>query len=146
MAPNVANTCDRYWDWTLDEDLGRAKIWDPVTGFGGNGREDGESSTSDELCVKDGPFATWRPTHLGTATKPHCLSRDFARLELQAVWANHTGVAEIERVLKQPTFASFFHELEEGAHNAIPAFISGDFDYSTAPNGMLGFDIFAVCC
>jgi tyrosinase len=67
--------------------------------------------------------------------KPHCLSRKFNRPKLSDRWANTTSPEFIDGLMKSETFEKFFLKLEVGGHNAIPAFIGGDFDYETAPNG-----------
>jgi hypothetical protein len=54
------------------------------------------------------------------------------------MWINKTTPEFVESVLEQNSYKDMFFVLEEGSHNAIPAFIAGDFDYETAPNGEFG--------
>ncbi|CAI4218883.1 unnamed protein product [Parascedosporium putredinis] len=49
-----------YWDWSLDADAlntYHSPVFDPVTGFGGDGRRTGSNVPGFERCVVDGPFA-----------------------------------------------------------------------------------------
>ncbi|GME58660.1 Tyrosinase central domain protein [Neofusicoccum parvum] len=81
-----------YWDWTLDaEDFLSSPIFDPVTGFGGNGYYiDSSNDTSVRLhipgktgggCVSTGPFANYT-VNMGpnnsTAYNPRCFRRDIS--------------------------------------------------------------------
>lgn len=76
-----------YWDWTIDadnNDMINSPIFDPVTGFGGNGKPTGRNETGFQRCLTDGPFAYtnltlgwgW-PEFEKHSNRPHCLSRDF---------------------------------------------------------------------
>lgn len=66
-----------YWPELTDSEtapLQDAPVFDPVTGFGGNG-------TGSNLCVADGPFANLA-LHIndtGFAVSPYCLSRNFSQ-------------------------------------------------------------------
>lgn len=61
-------------------------IFDPITGFGGNG-------TGDDSCVTDGPFANLT-LHLGPNydVTDHCLSRAIDNPTFS--WANQTYLDE----------------------------------------------------
>ncbi|KAK0624773.1 hypothetical protein B0T17DRAFT_607983 [Bombardia bombarda] len=83
-----------YWDWTLDTPSSQftsSPIFDPVTGFGGNGPYvAGDPGNPFAVpgrtgggCVTDGPFAGVEDfVHLGPAASvtynPQCLKRDFS--------------------------------------------------------------------
>lgn len=83
-----------YWDWTLDTPADKwasSPVFDPVTGFGGNGAfVAGDPSNPFEVpgrtgggCVQDGPFAGIADfVHLGPMNSvtynPQCLKRDFS--------------------------------------------------------------------
>ncbi|KAF2663798.1 Di-copper centre-containing protein [Microthyrium microscopicum] len=74
-----------YWDWTLDTpsmngSFVNSPIFDPITGFGGNGTIPDANSTFS--CVSDGPFANRTlPLSRGIdhmISQPHCLRRNLA--------------------------------------------------------------------
>ena len=74
-----------YWDWTIDADANTvptSPVWDPVTGFGGNGANTGNSTKGFQKCVTNGPYANVT-LHIGTSDIfsnediPHCLVRDW---------------------------------------------------------------------
>ncbi|KAF8178229.1 tyrosinase [Pholiota molesta] len=114
-----------YWDWTQDADsafsIKSAPVFDPITGFGGDGVPGTyvvpENIPADQLvfpsafrgCVLDGPFANYTvrlgPGKLRTA--PHCLTRGIANED--SVYLNSRALANTTR---QPTFALFRIELE----------------------------------
>jgi tyrosinase len=99
------------------------EIFDPVTGFGGDGPFIEIKPEQNPLgieyrtgggCVKDGPFTEDKfklnlgPTSDYSITNPHCLTRDFApdiaRTNLiRKVW---------DEVLAQPDYGSFARRLE----------------------------------
>ncbi|KAF5121969.1 Tyrosinase ustQ [Metarhizium anisopliae] len=131
-----------YWDWSLDAaDLAQSPIWS-TSGFGSDGTSAGERGVGNGHCVTDGPFANstrnWQAEEIGSQFKisrnPHCLSRGFqtgdAKKKLQA----RVTPESIKSILEQDSYAEFFKELEDHAHNAIPQFIRGDFLLQTAPN------------
>jgi tyrosinase len=76
-----------YWDWTIDADAKNvlnSPVFDPVTGFGGNGKLTGSSEPGFERCVVDGPFANTNLTlGMGLPYSPehfdrlHCFTRGF---------------------------------------------------------------------
>jgi tyrosinase len=87
-----------YWDWTLDADTEQAfldsPLFDPITGFGGNGpyvnttnmnnTNLGEEKVPGKTgggCVPNGPFVNLS-VNMGpgnsTAYNPRCLKRDFS--------------------------------------------------------------------
>jgi tyrosinase len=77
-----------YWDWTIDANANNvvnSPIWDPVTGFGGNGQLTGNTTTGFQHCVTDGPFAgsvltvgQTYPNFFAAGNIPHCLTRQFS--------------------------------------------------------------------
>lgn len=61
-----------YWDEMADfRSIQNSEVWDPVTGFGGDGEEG-------HRCVVDGPFGGMS-LHLNRdgSDRAYCLSRDF---------------------------------------------------------------------
>jgi len=114
----------RYWDWTLDADLGAHSFVDsPIfrvnTAFGGNG-EYIDTSTLNHTnlypekipgktgggCITGGPFADLK-VNLGPgkslAFNPRCLARDFAP-QLAVLTLNSSVV---EWTLSAKTFSEF---------------------------------------
>ncbi|KAK0658285.1 Tyrosinase-like protein orsC [Lasiodiplodia hormozganensis] len=108
-----------YWDWTLDateEDFLKAPVFDPVTGFGGNGYYiDSSNDTSVRLhipgktgggCVTDGPFRNYT-VNMGpnnsTAYNPRCLTRDISP------WlaSQKLNMTMVDRALAGETFQEF---------------------------------------
>jgi tyrosinase len=76
-----------YWDWTIDgdaRDMPNSPLFDPVTGFGGDGKRTGRSEPGFQRCVVDGPFANtnltlgngWPDVNLD-GNSLHCFTREF---------------------------------------------------------------------
>ncbi|KAJ9143377.1 Tyrosinase central domain containing protein [Pleurostoma richardsiae] len=138
-----------YWDWTLDSaDLAASPVWDATDGFGGDGNHRGPETVHHGRCVLDGPFANttraWNALSEGhshdVALAPHCLSRGFTTdPDLLAALQRLVSPQYVQGTLDQPDYASFFKKFEEGAHNAIPQFIKGDFLTFSAPNDPIFF-------
>ncbi|KAJ2921487.1 hypothetical protein H1R20_g15607, partial [Candolleomyces eurysporus] len=123
-----------YWDWSRDADgsglMANSPIFDPVTGFGGNGVPGtytpppstgfpgfpggfpgfpgGGGGTSG--CVSTGPFNTTKVNlGPGSAIGEHCLVRGFNEgMKSSLVSSN------VRTVLSQTTFESFRTTLENG--------------------------------
>ncbi|CAA7268248.1 unnamed protein product [Cyclocybe aegerita] len=114
-----------YWDWSLDSrNISASPIWDPVTGFGGNGVPGTYTvpknvNYTENLifpeafvgCVMDGPFANYTvrlgPGFLQTN---HCLTRG-----IDQSYSVHITYEAVARTLHLPTFEQFRLELEGGA-------------------------------
>ncbi|KAF9558272.1 Di-copper centre-containing protein [Agrocybe pediades] len=119
-----------YWDWTLDVHNGssilNSPVFDPTTGFGGDGVP-GTFNISSLLseaiiessqiylpsfvgCVQDGPFANFT-VHLGPgkAIQEHCLMRG-----VDDEFTESLSREAVEKALAQPTFEKFRVELEGG--------------------------------
>ncbi|EFY94007.1 Tyrosinase [Metarhizium robertsii ARSEF 23] len=129
-----------YWDWGLDwEDPTKSAIWDPVTGFGGDGDPEGPASVGWGSCVKDGPFADYEVLFYDFIPKLHCLSRGFGRYYKKPFPGDAFAPAAIQEVLDQLTFWNFTNAIELGPHDAIPNNICGDFFFLEAPNDPVFF-------
>ncbi len=132
-----------YWDWTLDggdnSKFAMSPIFDPTTGFGGNGAyipgnfsnpAPGVSVTSPfdipgrtgGGCIPNGPFANWQP-NIGPGPNvnpnPHCVRRDFS----PPWFNNNTNPAAVAAGQVQSTFG-WLDRISEytvhgGAHFAI---------------------------
>ncbi|EJT75052.1 hypothetical protein GGTG_08890 [Gaeumannomyces tritici R3-111a-1] len=122
-----------YWDWLLDiDDMAASPIFDPDTGFGGNGEwiPGTQSQPSPEMelplpsthefpdrsgggCIPDGPFEGL-DTALGprgsVAYNPRCVRRDFC----PATFARM--VANVRPALRMPTYGDFVASSEPNAH------------------------------
>lgn len=129
-----------YWDWTLDwEDLAHAPVFDPVTGFGGDGDPAGPVTLGNTgRCVVDGPFSDVRASFYDVKWKPHCLSRGFRddRGNLGRIDGKTVSPESIEQVLSIDNYERFVLKMESLVHDAIPFGISGDFETFTAPYGI----------
>ncbi|KAK3075302.1 hypothetical protein LTR53_001503 [Teratosphaeriaceae sp. CCFEE 6253] len=132
-----------YWDWTLDsEALERSPVFDPSTGFGGDGEVDGEITVGRTgRCLVDGPFAGVRADYYDVKFQPHCLSRGFRDLEgkLGRIDGHDISPESIEEVLGLGDYESFVALMESRVHDAIPFGIGGDFETFTAPYDPLFF-------
>jgi tyrosinase len=124
-------TLDSFWDWSLDwEDPMASPIFDPETGFGGDGDSNGPMHDGTH-CVTDLPFKNMTPQWLGEKYDPHCLTRWFSDDWL----AHYLNPESLETIMAATTYSEFFLALEMRAHDIIPMGIRGDFTSFTAPNG-----------
>jgi tyrosinase len=116
-----------YWDWTLDtpaDQWALSPVFDPVTGFGGNGAwvEDDPTSFFPPVpgrtgggCVPDGPFAGVPDlVHLGpmdsVVYNPQCLKRDFSPYFA----GRYLGMNQTQVTLAAPNFGAFDQVVEGG--------------------------------
>lgn len=122
-----------YWDWLLDvDDMAASPIFDPDTGFGGNGawvpgtharpwrtvelplpsNHDFPDRTGGG-CIPDGPFEGLF-TALGprgsVAYNPRCVRRDFCPTTFARTAAN------VHAALRMPTYGEFAASSEPNAH------------------------------
>ena len=120
-------------DW---QDLAASPIWDPETGFGGDGDSTGEITVGMGRCVRDGPFAGLQALFYGDKAQRHCLSRGFQRgHKMASYFGSRVRPAAIENLLAVQDYESFNLDIEHGAHLAAPHGILGDFLVDTAPYG-----------
>jgi tyrosinase len=126
-----------YWDWTLDwKDPAQSPIWDPETGFGGNGDLNGTETVFSGRCVKDGPFADYTVHYSNNTIKPHCLSRGFGCMEDSGRFdGTFLSPRLVEISHHKTTYFDFLLALEAGPHNAMPNGVCGDFYSFDAPAG-----------
>ncbi|KAK0752864.1 hypothetical protein B0T18DRAFT_395532 [Schizothecium vesticola] len=123
-----------------------AAIFDPVTGFGGNGSA--TSTVPYTQCVLNGLLTALRPQYWNTERIPHCLTRVFARsspIDMLGAEYSREVVAEVSA---ETDYDSFRHRLESGPHAAIHEAIGGrdpkpvgwgDLNPSSSPNESLFF-------
>lgn len=132
-----------YWDWTLDyRALEHSPVFDPVTGFGGDGEVDDPIILgSTGRCVTDGPFANLQVKYYDVEYQPHCLSRGFRNNAGELGHIDGEGISpeSIEEVLGRKTYEEFVELMEVRIHDAIPMGIGGDFETFTAPFDPLFF-------
>jgi tyrosinase len=115
-----------YWDWSIDADSTRAMkdspIYDPTTGFGGDGVSgtytlppdpNGQSSAfpfAYKGCVRTGPFAN-QTVRLGPGrlVTEHCLVRGIDEASKQTL-----ATSQVNRVMQLTPFERFRTGLENG--------------------------------
>ena len=119
-----------YWDWVADSSApSKAAVWDPVTGFGGNGVKTNDNGP--RLRVVDGPFKNFRPVYWNTGVEPHWLSRDWVPADPQngvpEMLGSNYSPAVMAEVNAQTTFDGFRNALENGPHAAVHAGVGGGF-------------------
>ncbi|KAJ3541489.1 hypothetical protein NMY22_g3870 [Coprinellus aureogranulatus] len=146
-----------YWDWTLDADgttpsIPQSPIFDPVTGFGGDGVEgtytpptDGDGSVFPIVpetwkgCVGTGPFAD-AVMHVGPGKRfeDHCLDRKLS----DNFRAQFTTSSIISNILSQTTYDNFWNSLDGfpfktdfRLHDSGHSTLGGDMtSFYTSPN------------
>ncbi|KAF2745875.1 monooxygenase [Sporormia fimetaria CBS 119925] len=118
-----------YWDWSLDADPKNTSstawfnspVFDPKTGFGGNGAYVEHTPQNNPFgipgatgggCVQDGPFTekAFTPNY---PSGPECLRRDFIPWIINS-WADPAVIAEL---MKSPDYTTFAFNME-----GIPSF------------------------
>ena len=132
-----------YWDWTLDStDLANSPVFDPTTGFGGDGDPTGPITIGNSgRCVTSGPFAGLHAKFYDVKYHPHCLSRGFRTDDgrLGVMDGSLISPESIEEVLRIDGYEEFVASMESRVHDAIPFGIGGDFETFTAPYDPLFF-------
>ncbi|KAF5502368.1 Tyrosinase ustQ [Colletotrichum aenigma] len=127
-----------YWDWSLDaEDLGASEVFDPESGFGGNGEwvpgtfedpEEGIPVTAEGVpvsfdgrtgggCIPNGPFANMT-IHMGpgasTAYYEWCVRRDF----MPQFFNESAHSTVIAGLMLLPDFGQLTRQAEISVHGA----------------------------
>ncbi|PPQ83615.1 hypothetical protein CVT25_006300 [Psilocybe cyanescens] len=131
-----------YWDWTQDvgvnQSLSDAPVFDPMTGFGGNGVPGTytlppNNNTDNRIfpeafrgCLEDGPFANYTlSVGPGKLATNHCLTRghnnDAKKYLTSAAEANVTRSPNFEvfRVQLEGEPITTDHRMHDGGHDAI---------------------------
>ncbi|KXS99614.1 hypothetical protein AC578_9898 [Pseudocercospora eumusae] len=122
-----------YWDWSLDwQHPTKSPVFDPESGFGGNGEPSMPSPKSDGWCLTEGPFAGAMIPFHGKDWTPHCLARKFTN---GSTFDGHALRPYYLRevVLEHDDYFDMLMSLERGPHNAIPRGINGVFKSFLAP-------------
>ncbi|TVY36278.1 Tyrosinase [Lachnellula subtilissima] len=130
-----------FFDWQLNvHDLPAAPIWDPITGFGGDGNATGVRTVNTASCVTDGPFANLQVQYYADEAKPHCLSRGFqAPDDMEKYYSARVSDDAIANIMAMPEYNAFNLGMENGPHLAMPHGVLGDFFSDTAPNDPVFF-------
>ena len=126
----------------------KAKVWDPNTGFGGNGTN---ASGFLKQCVRDGPFKNLRPAYWNTDYNPHCLVRLWLpspEAGLQEMAGYNYGPDDIEWLNSETVYSSYNGAMESGPHSSVHIGVGqqdGDLGANNAsPNGMFPFHLHFV--
>ncbi|MCJ1432649.1 hypothetical protein MMC27_002006 [Xylographa pallens] len=123
-----------YWDWSQDfQTFTAAPVWDPRTGFGGDGDAAKPSTVVDGRCIVDGPFAGTEALYYAENIQPHCLSRGFEQDERLQELGELIRPAVLEELMRESAFETFAPELERRAYTFISRSIRGDFSRYTGP-------------
>ena len=114
-------------------------IWDPDTGFGGDGQQGAEIVHDHGRCIQDGPFVTLRPLYHERKYNPHCLSRGFrkGRQSGKTFPAGELRPQRISDILLHDNYDKMCQGLEMGPHNFVPFSIRGDFFSFSSPYGKI---------
>ncbi|KAF8155716.1 tyrosinase [Crassisporium funariophilum] len=132
-----------YWDWSQDADAGKsldkAPVFDPDTGFGGNGvpgtyKLPPDPAHTSKLfdpesfvgCVPDGPFSTYTlRLGPGIMVTEHCLTRGidnkYKKYITSSAVANTTksSTYELFRIELEGAPVTPHHKMHDGGHLAI---------------------------
>ncbi|KAJ4128930.1 hypothetical protein NW768_007455 [Fusarium equiseti] len=147
-----------YWDWTIDadkKDMKNSPLFDPKTGFGGDGQRTGSDVPGFGRCVVDGPFANtnltlamgW-PDMNTPGDRLHCFTREFnGGLGKDENGDQILGDMQISaynsRVMNTiyafDTYRDMSDMLEGLPHAQIHSVIFGDMGPATSPNEPLFF-------
>ncbi|KAF9873842.1 hypothetical protein CkaCkLH20_08576 [Colletotrichum karsti] len=147
-----------YWDWTIDADaknMPQSPLFDPVTGFGGNGQFTGSKEPGFQRCVVDGPFANtnltlamgW-PNMTEQGNRLHCLTREFNSGDQfdengNSLVGDMQMAAYDSKVMTAiyafDKFPDMVNMLEGLPHAQIHSSIFGDMGPATSPNEPLFF-------
>lgn len=104
-----------YWHESMDvANVTTASVFDPVTGFGGNG-------VGTNSCIADGPFANMT-LHLGPLYEitDHCLSRSQSESGIA-----RASVANIETCMELENYTTCYDCLSENPHTSGHAAVGG---------------------
>ncbi|CAE6478908.1 unnamed protein product [Rhizoctonia solani] len=133
---NVFSSVTSYWDWAIDSGkLATSDIWDPNTGFGGNG-----NTRTSAHCVENGPYANFQLTYPNC----HCISRRFNNGNLRSsIIGNMQGSfyssSAVQTLMRDTDYTDFSNDIEEGVHDVIHNVVAGDMAAAFSPNDALFF-------
>jgi tyrosinase len=133
-----------YWDWVADSsNPTQSAVWDPITGFGGNGTGPPQS-LGRAPRVMDGPFADYSPRYWGPDVDPHGLCRNWVEgipgnPDQMDMHAHRYTPAVVQSVMDLTAFVDFARELEGGPHSAVHFGVGGG-GPRIGPAGDLGWN------
>ncbi|KAH8891538.1 monooxygenase [Thozetella sp. PMI_491] len=147
-----------YWDWTIDADAQNtpnSPVFDPVTGFGGDGKRTSSDVAGFQRCVVDGPFANtnltlamgW-PDMNTVGNRLHCFTREFnggmgrdanGDMIIGDMQAGAYNSNTMSIIYAFETYAGMSSMLEGLPHAQIHSIIFGDMGPATSPNEPLFF-------
>ncbi|KAH6637845.1 hypothetical protein C7974DRAFT_332540, partial [Boeremia exigua] len=147
-----------YWDWSIDADaksVATSPVFDPATGFGGDGQRTASNEPGFERCVVDGPFANTNLT-LGmgwpdvneSGNRLHCFTRELngglgkdedGNLIKGDLQADAYNSKVMNTIYAMDRFADMASMLEGLPHAQIHSIIFGDMGPATSPNEPLFF-------
>ncbi|KAK5662249.1 hypothetical protein OQA88_8154 [Cercophora sp. LCS_1] len=116
-----------YWDWVTDStNPTQAAVFDPVLGFGTNGVMSEAANNNGHPPLRDGAFASLRPTYWNNWTEPHSLSRHW---QLNGGFNDlHSGAYNEESmalVNAETSYDGFRIALEGGPHSSVHGGVGG---------------------
>ncbi|KAG8704519.1 hypothetical protein FRC11_009811 [Ceratobasidium sp. 423] len=132
-----------YWDWTKDvNNMASSEIFDPVKGFGGNGKSTRSSNLN---CVQDGPYST-KSNFTITWPEKRCLQRNFNMQSSSGSWwrpptgpSTRHSQTQVNQINQNPKFINFWSALEEGPHDSVHNEINNDMAANFSPDEPLFF-------
>ncbi|KAL0930091.1 uncharacterized protein CTRU02_214911 [Colletotrichum truncatum] len=147
-----------YWDWSIDADannMPNSPLFDPVTGFGGNGQRTNSNVPGFQRCVVDGPFANtnltlamgW-PDMNEPGNREHCFTREFNNggftdengdMIIGDMQMGAYNSAVMNAIYAFDNFNEMVNMLEGLPHAQIHSCIFGDMGPATSPNEPLFF-------
>ncbi|KAH7147166.1 monooxygenase [Dactylonectria estremocensis] len=152
------NGTQPYWDWSIDSDANNtpnSPVFDPVTGFGGDGKRTGSDEPGFQRCVVDGPFANtnltlamgW-PNMNDPGNRLHCFTREFnggmgndenGDPIIGDMQAGAYSSNVMNTIYAFENFPEMVNMLEGLPHAQIHSIIFGDMGPATSPNEPLFF-------
>lgn len=152
------NGTQPYWDWSIEadaKDMPNSPLFDPITGFGGNGKSTGSNEPGFQRCVVDGPFANtnltlgmgW-PNLNDPGDRLHCFTRAFnggegndenGDLIIGDMQSSAYNSKVMNTIYGFEKFSEMANMLEGLPHAQIHSIIFGDMGPATSPNEPLFF-------
>ncbi|VUC30006.1 unnamed protein product [Clonostachys rosea] len=147
-----------YWDWSIDadaKDMPNSPLFDPVTGFGGDGKRTTSNEPGFQRCVVDGPFANtnltlamgWPDMNVA-GDRLHCFTREFngglgndenGNIIIGDMQVGAYNSQVMKTIYGFDTYADMSSMLEGLPHAQIHSVIFGDMGPATSPNEPLFF-------